>query len=299
MSTSLLPPNSTELEHAWSRLGLGELEALADLPAGVHVTLPPGFAPVLAAQYFLAQFAEYFDTPEQLLEAGLPWLRERGTGAGVERALGWIDITATVEEDGPLLHLDPGSPRAPARLDDIRKLIAASIPAHVRFYRLFHGYDVRHARLDRSRWDGSLLDDDSGLIVDGLKLSFGERHAALLPAPPRAAQPSRTYARAQLLRRDSMYWDNWVTDSTWQMDLFGGVGSMHSALLPVRELGSPVLLLGRVHLGVTLRALPPLQPWATHARNVVTTDRYPRRKWHGPWSGPWRLTIYSKHSTED
>lgn len=298
MSTSLLPPNSTELENAWSRLGLGELDALADLPAGVQVTLPPGFAPVLAAQYFLAQFAEYFDTPEQLLEAGLPWLRERGTGAGVERALDWIDIAATVEEDGPLLHLDPGSPRAPARLDDIRKLIAASIPAHVRFYRLFHGYDVRHARLDRSRWDGSLLDDDSGFIVDGLKLSFGERNAALLPAPERGVYPARTQARALLLRRDSMYWDNWVTDSLWEMDLFGGVGSMHSALVAARELGTPVLLLGRVHQGSADRALPAPLPAATQQRYTHAPERFPRRKWQGPWSGPWRLTIYSKH-TED
>ncbi|WP_220816063.1 phage tail protein [Pseudomonas paralcaligenes] len=298
MTTSLLPPNSTQLEHAWSRLGLGELEGLGDLPAGVQITLPPGYAPFVAAQFFLAQFAEYFDTPEALIAAGLPWLRQRGTGAAVERALGWIDIDATVEEDGPLLHLDPGSPRAPARLADIRKLIAASIPAHVRFYRLFHGYDVRHARLDRSRWDGALLDDDSGLVVDGLKLSFGERHASLLPTAPRDALPARTHSRALLLRRDSMYWDAWVWDSLWEMDLFGGVGSMHSALVPDRALAAPVLLFGRVGQALVPRDLPAPLPASTQHRATTTPERFPRRRWSGPWSGPWRLVIHSNHSTE-
>lgn len=298
MNPSLLPPNSTALENAWSRLGLGELESLAGLPAGVQITLPPGFAPELAAQYFLTQFAEYFATPEALLAAGLPWLRERGTAAGVERALGWIAIDATVEEDGPLLHLDPGTPRAPARLADIRKLLEASIPAHVRFYRLFNGYDIRHARLDRSRWDACLLDDDSGLLIDGLKVSFGERHAALLPAPPRDAIPARTSTRAQLLRRDSMYWDSWVTDSTWEMDLFGGVGALHSTLLPDRDLSLPTLLPGQLHQGIAPRDLPAPHTSATSERSAAAPQRYPRRTWSGPWSGPWRQPIYSKHTTE-
>nr|WP_276583967.1 phage tail protein [Pseudomonas sp. RIT-PI-AD] len=288
-----MPPNATPLERAVAAVGLGELEALADLPAGVQIHLPGGFAPVLAAQYFLAQFAGYFDTAEDLLAAGLPWLRERGTGAAVVRALSWIGIATAVEEDGALLHLDPGTPRAPARLDDIRRLLDASIPAHVRFYRLFHGYDLRHARLDRSRWDGCLLDDDSGVVIDGLKVSFGERVAAELPAPSREVVPGAAVLQASTLRRDTMYWDSWTLDSTWQVDLFGGVGVLVSAVVPDRDLPAPLFAPGRLISDTAPRLLPAPSPAAAETRFTLAPSRYPARGWKGPWRGPWRLVIPS------
>ncbi|TRX75276.1 phage tail protein [Pseudomonas mangiferae] len=295
---ALLPPNATPLERAVAAVGLGELEVLADLPAGVQNELPAGFAPVLAAQYFLAQFADYFGDAKALLDAGLPWLRERGTDAAVVRALSWIEISTAVEEDGALLHLDPGTPRAPARLDDIRRLIDASIPAHVRFYRLFHGYDLRHARLDRGRWDGCLLDDDSGVVIDGLKVSFGERIALELAPPPRRVIVSMAALQASTLRRDAMYWDSWVLDSTWQVDLFGGVGVLISAMAPDRNLPTPLFAPGKLISDHVAHLLPPPIPAAGMDCFTLAPPRYVSRGWTGPWKGLWRLVIPSKTHTE-
>lgn len=289
---TLLPPNATPLERAAAAsLFSPELFGLAGLPAGVQHTLPAGFAPVLAAEYFLAQFAQHFDSAEALLAAGLPWLRERGTAGAVVRALGWIDIAAAVEEDGALLHLDPGSPGAPAQLDDIRALLAASIPAHVRFYRLFHGLDIRHARADRSRWDLSLLDDDSGYVVDGLKLSFGQRVAAVLPTPPRGIEPWRAQLHAATLRRDSMYWDSWVLDGVWEVDLFGGVVAQVSTLVAARVLDAPELIIGELVIDGIERTLDDLTAAAVHARSELVPERTLTRGWSGPWSGTWQPVI--------
>ncbi|MET1080309.1 MAG: phage tail protein [Pseudomonas sp.] len=296
---ALLPPNASHLERAVAAIALpAELEALADLPTGVSYDLPPGFAPLIAAQFFLAQFAHHFNTAEQLLVAGLPWLRERGTAAAVIRALAWIAIDAQVEEDGALLHLDPGSPRAPARLGDIRQLIEASIPAHVRFYRLFHGYDLRHARADRSRGDDSIWDNDSGIVIDGLRVSFGERVADATLAPARGVLTWSTAAHAVTLRRDSMYWDGWTLDGDWQIDLFGGVGQAVFVEIASRDLGQPLFAPGQFVIEIVARDEAPLVQATTAESFTEVETRQPRRKWIGPWAGKWRLTIPFKASEE-
>lgn len=298
---SLLPPYSTPLERALSRsLHPAELDGLGDAPARIRTDLHPAFAPWIAAEYFLSGFVPYFDDYESLIAAGLPWLRQRGTAAAVKRALNWIQITALLEDDRARLHIDPGTTKAPAQLGDIIHLVNASIPAHVHFYRLYHGWDLRHARADKSRWDDCLLDDDSGLLVDGVKLSFDERVSADLSLPEKTPLAARGHAVCITLHREQAYWDAWVLDSEIARDLFGGVGQLMVTEVEARILGAvDVKWYGsQAERAEVPRDLPaPL--YASASTHTAITD-YPhyRRTWSGPWAGPWRLTIQSLVSEE-
>lgn len=183
VTPQILPPNATPLERAIADIALRPaLDTVAGAPARLRGELPNAVAPWLAAEWFLSDFTRYFPDAHALIAAGLPWLRVRGTAAAVKQALAWIGMTSALEEDGAHLQIDPGTAAAPANLADIRHLVGASIPAHVRLYRLYHGYDRRvlHASAG-DRWSDGWLSDDSGVWIDGIKLSFG-RLAGLVAA---------------------------------------------------------------------------------------------------------------------
>ncbi|MCL2346285.1 MAG: phage tail protein, partial [Desulfobulbus sp.] len=160
----LLPPNSTDLERrlcaTFDRDTLGKL---ADAARNLDSERPEAFLPWLAAEWFLAGFVPYFSTLSELIDAGLPWLMERGTAASVTRALSWIGLAVSIEEDGPRLQLDTGRSIQPDELADLVYLVLASIPAHVDLYRLYHDYDLRPIGLSMlAALDDGLLSDDSG-----------------------------------------------------------------------------------------------------------------------------------------
>jgi hypothetical protein len=175
-NAALLPQNRTPLEAALAdAASRPALDALADLPAAACHQPPPAFMPWLAAQWRLAPFARYFDDPQALLAQGLPWLRQRGSAAAVTRALSWIGLDARVEDGDARLQLDAGTVQAPSRLADVRRLVEASAPAHVKLYRLYHGYDLRRMALSGdTAMEAGMLSDDSGVWSDGVKLSFGD-----------------------------------------------------------------------------------------------------------------------------
>ncbi|WP_200882997.1 phage tail protein, partial [Cellvibrio mixtus] len=213
MVETLLPPASTSLERALSQaLSFPALDAHADAPARIRTELPAAFAPFIAAEFFLSGFTNYFDSAEELIHAGLPWLRQRGTAAAVKRALRWIQIDALLDDDSNWLHIDPGTPRAPAKLADIRNIVNLSIPAHVYFYRLFHRYDIRHAVGDQSHHDNCIWDDDSGAWIDGIKISIEERIAIPAKKTESPCKQSITSVLAITVRREQAYWDSWVLD---------------------------------------------------------------------------------------
>lgn len=214
MVSQLLPPNSTPLERALaSVLPRQSLDALADAPAWHEGNAPESYLPWLAAEYGLADFVGYFPGVRELLAAGKPWLRLRGTAAAVKLALSWIGMQGRVEQDGSLLQIDPGSPEAPANLPAIRHLVGASVPAHVELYRLYHGYDRRVLHASQGgRWDDHFLSDDSGVWIDGIKLSFGRRFAATAARPETPAtlrlhrQHSARVLYPDVLRWGVMHW---------------------------------------------------------------------------------------------
>ena len=171
---TLLPPQSTPLERALDQT-FPQWDALADAFTVPSVGEPEQFAPWLAAEYELAQFAPYFPTTAELIEQGLQWLFTRGTAASVVRALGWVGFAgAEVDEDGAYLHINLGRPATAEEMARVAHVVRASLPAHVHFYRVFNPLnDVRRIVLDRTpRLDTGMLDGDSGVMgPDGVKLS--------------------------------------------------------------------------------------------------------------------------------
>ena len=291
---TLLPPQSTPLERALDQT-FPQWDALADAFTVPSVGEPEQFAPWLAAEYELAQFAPYFPTTAELIEQGLQWLFTRGTAASVVRALGWVGFGgAEVDEDGAYLHINLGRPATAEEMARVAHVVRASLPAHVHFYRVFNPLnDVRRIVLDRApAMDTGMLDGDSGVMgPDGVKLSFGERSGATLPAAPADALPAiSTHQRVGLIRYDDMpVLDAWRLDSHVLMGVSGGVMELFRSTTTAHTTGGGAL--------ATAEARASAAPWvapeplaAGGAAHISTAPEpiSPPRRWGGPWAGPWR-----------
>ena len=291
---TLLPPQSTPLERAIDQT-FPQWDALADAFTVPSVGEPEQFAPWLAAEYELAQFAPYFPTTAELIEQGLQWLFTRGTAASVVRALGWVGFAGSkVDEDGAYLHINLGRPATAEEMARVAHVVRASLPAHVHFYRVFNPLnDVRRIVLDRAPgMDTGMLDGDSGVMgPDGVKLSFGERSGATLPAAPADALPAiSTHQRVGLIRYDDMpVLDAWRLDSHVLMGVSGGVMELFRSTTTAHTPGGGAL--------ATAEARASVAPWvaaesvaAGAAAHLSTAPEpiSPPRRWGGPWGGPWR-----------
>ena len=291
---TLLPPQSTPLERAIDQT-FPQWDALADAFTVPSVGEPEQFAPWLAAEYELAQFAPYFPTTAELIEQGLQWLFTRGTAASVVRALGWVGFAGSkVDEDGAYLHINLGRPATAEEMARVAHVVRASLPAHVHFYRVFNPLnDVRRIVLDRAPgMDTGMLDGDSGVMgPDGVKLSFGERSGATLPAAPADALPAiSTHQRVGLIRYDDMpVLDAWRLDSHVLMGVSGGVMELFRSTTTAHTPGGGAL--------ATAEARASAAPWvaaesvaAGAAAHLSTAPEpiSPPRRWGGPWGGPWR-----------
>ena len=291
---TLLPPQSTPLERALDQT-FPQWDALADAFTVPSVGEPEQFAPWLAAEYELAQFAPYFPTTAELIEQGLQWLFTRGTAASVVRALGWVGFAGSkVDEDGAYLHINLGRPATAEEMARVADVVRASLPAHVHFYRVFNPLnDVRRIVLDRAPgMDTGMLDGDSGVMgPDGVKLSFGERSGATLPAAPADALPAiSTHQRVGLIRYDDMpVLDAWRLDSHVLMGVSGGVMELFRSTTTAHTPGGGAL--------ATAEARASVAPWvaaesvaAGAAAHLSTAPEpiSPPRRWGGPWGGPWR-----------
>ena len=291
---TLLPPQSTSLERALDQT-FPQWDALADAFTVPSVGEPEQFAPWLAAEYELAQFAPYFPTTAELIEQGLQWLFTRGTAASVVRALGWVGFAGSkVDEDGAYLHINLGRPATAEEMARVAHVVRASLPAHVHFYRVFNPLnDVRRIVLDRAPgMDTGMLDGDSGVMgPDGVKLSFGESSGATLPAAPADALPAiSTHQRVGLIRYDDMpVLDAWRLDSHVLMGVSGGVMELFRSTTMAHTPGGGAL--------ATAEARASVAPWvaaesvaAGAAAHLSTAPEpiSPPRRWGGPWGGPWR-----------
>ena len=301
---TLLPPQSTELERAIDQT-FPQWDALADAFTVPSVGEPEQFAPWLAAEYELAQFAPYFPTTAELIEQGLQWLFTRGTAASVVRALGWVGFAGSkVDEDGAYLHINLGRPATAEEMARVAHVVRASLPAHVHFYRVFNPLnDVRRIVLDRAPgMDTGMLDGDSGVMgPDGVKLSFGERSGATLPAAPADALPAiSTQQRVGLIRYDDMpVLDAWRLDSHVLMGVSGGVMELFRSTTTAHTPGGGAL--------ATAEARASVAPWvaaesvaAGAAAHLSTAPEpiSPPRRWGGPWGGPWRQAFLLIQSEE-
>lgn len=296
----LLPPNTTPLERA---LADATPTQLLDTQADAHRRLksnkPATVVPWLAAEWFLSDFIGYFQDDRALVTAGLPWLRVRGTASAVKQALSWIGMTATLEEDAARLQLDPGTVVNNRQLADISHLVGKSIPSHVLFYRMYNGYDLRPVRLDQTRLDSALLDDDSGVWRDGVKLSFGTRAGVLIHGTedPIRVGAMRIYS-TRVWDDNSWRLDAWALDSEIMVDAVGGIVNQQSLFAP-EDIEAQIVV---VRLdGVSQTAIPEQDTAMISGR----TDEHPvalpseLRTWNGTWAGQWRESIPSRTLFEE
>ena len=301
---TLLPPQSTPLERALDQT-FPQWDALADAFTVPSVGEPEQFAPWLAAEYELAQFAPYFPTTAELIEQGLQWLFTRGTAASVVRALGWVGFAGSkVDEDGAYLHINLGRPATAEEMARVAHVVRASLPAHVHFYRVFNPLnDVRRIVLDRApALDTGMLDGDSGVMgPDGVKLSFGERSGATLPAAPADALPAiSTHQRVGLIRYDDMpVLDAWRLDSHVLMGVSGGVMELFRSTTTAHTPGGGALATAEARTSVAAWLAPAPVP-AGGAAHISTAPEpiSPPRRWGGPWGGPWRQAFLLIQSEE-
>lgn len=304
----ILPPNASAMMRAVDQAA----PAWDALPAlrGPLWGHPLALAPWLASEWALAPLARYFADTGTLIAAGQPWLLERGTARAVRRALGWIGLPGAVcVEDGPYLHIRFARPPAPAQLPAIVHLATASIPAHVRLWRIFGGDDPRVLRLDAGpALDSGVLDNDGGawLPTDPPILGhFTQRHAVLAPRPPRGQpQGMRTDAWAgRHVHDDSWRLDAWRLDSRVLVDAFGGVGQLTSRLGMAWHAPAPQGSAAVAH--TTRRELVPAaagQPKGLRERASVQLAPVllpVPRAWTGAWAGPWRPSLIRGKRTDE
>lgn len=290
----IVPPGSTALESAVDTTFPRGWDAIAACAEPLATARDEHLLPWVAEQWQITQFAPYFPSTSELLAQAVPWLMERGSAASVRRALGWIGYSGvTLDEAGAWLHIDVGRALAPADIAAIVHVVSASLPAHVRFWRIYHGYDARPIVLDRGpQLDAGMLDGYSGVMgASGVVESFGIRAGATLPAL-QAGKPAAaaTQVRVGLSRYDDMpVLDVWRLDSRVLAGVSGGVMELASTTSNAPQPGGGV----RVRISSVAQA----SPWAAPApASARTVDRmgaaapavHPPRSWGGPWGGPWR-----------
>lgn len=294
----LLPPASTPLERAIVET-TPRWDALADLGGDITHNPVDSFKPWIAAELNLAQFAPYFDSVDALIESGRQWLLERGTAAALRRVLDWLGYDqATIEEDGPYLHLDLGRIVDATEIEAIRHVVLATLPAHMRFYRVFFAHDLRPIWIDRGPpLDAGLLDDDSGVwLSDAVpKASFSGQHTATTSAPPQLAvvRGFTQIRTATITYDDRAVLDAWYLDSQIMVDAYGGLAELFSGTCDAPTHGTPELASGDLRDFACAWIAP--APFIS-GLELRPSDRTPvptqqRRAWSGAWSGYWRPTI--------
>lgn len=303
----ILPPQSTNLERAvdqtmpaWGRM--------ADAIEPASIRADPQFQPWLAVHWQVAQFAPYFPTMAALLAEALPWLMERGSAASLRRALGWLGFhSVVIDEDGAWLHIDVGQPLQADQLAAVAHLVRASLPAHVHFYRVFHGYDVRPIVLDRGpALDAGMLDGYSGVPGGSdLVVSFGERDGGTLPtATAQGGTGAQTQVRVSTSRYDDMpVLDAWRLDSHILAGLSGGVMELFSGTCNAPQPGGGQLLQRRDAVSAAPWMAPaPLGARTDDQAQALPVPIHPAPHWGGPWGqahgGPWEPVFWLISSEE-
>ncbi|WP_287806152.1 phage tail protein [Diaphorobacter sp.] len=291
---TILPTGSTELERVIDTTFPRGWAALADSADPLAMAGDTSVLSWLAVQWQVAQFAPYIATVEELLDQAVPWLMERGSAASLRRALGWLGYTAVnIDEAGAWLHIDVGQVPSQQDIAAIVHVVRESLPAHVRFYRIFHGHDVRPIVLDRGpALDVGMLDGYSGVPgAHGLLESFGIRRGGTLPAATaKHLRGAPTQVRVSVARYDDMpVLDAWHLDSRVLAATSGGVMELAMFATTAPPAGGGV----RVRSQSVARATAWTAPAPMCAATLTTAHQaaepvHPPRHWGGPWGGPWR-----------
>lgn len=209
---------------------------------------------------------------------------------------------------GARLHIDLGRAATAEEIGRIAHVVRATVPAHVQFWRVFHGYDRRPVRMDGpQRLDQGLLDDDSGVwhsveTGEPVKASFGAIHRGGTTAA--AGQPLGLCTAAhvaRVTRRDKPVLDSWRLDSRVRAVEFGGMGVLRTSEAPAYErVACENGALGVIDVAETA--------WIAPRSEVATTTRAAQelppalpqpQSWAGTWgANRWRPVFIESKSTE-
>ncbi|MBF0305780.1 MAG: hypothetical protein HQL41_09050, partial [Alphaproteobacteria bacterium] len=215
--TSLLPPNASPLERLIeAATALDARTPSLGIVRTAKMDADPRLIPWLLWEYGLGELLPWLADPRRALDEGIRFHRLRGTPASLAMALGWLDLAdAAIEEHGPgrarisfEFQIDPGRVLNPDEARAVVAVAALAAPARSRLVRLYHGWDQRPFVLDRTPLGEGLISDFSGPLLDGVRQSFGLRHAAHLTAP------AATVALGVLAGHAARAWyrDRWMLD---------------------------------------------------------------------------------------
>lgn len=224
MTTNLtiLPPSATQqsrdLETAL-RL-LAEVSSAIDLIRTSKENPPDSWLYWLIYEYGLEELLPYLPEPRRAIAEGIDWQRIRGTPESLRIALGWLGLTATLEQEIPGQHwhefqLDTGKVPSIEELKNLVGISRLSAPVGTDISRVFHEYDIRHFILDRSDW-GDLLSNYSGIYDSSLDvvLSFGRSKDIVAPVYTDDLNIAFRLGRERLTRLFLPYEDRWILDYT-------------------------------------------------------------------------------------
>ncbi|TIT41769.1 MAG: hypothetical protein E5W76_12900, partial [Mesorhizobium sp.] len=184
----LLPKNASPFERALSNSldRTPDFGAIIDGIAGLkYGVIPAAFSPWVVAEYGLGPISEFFESDAEVIAAGIPWQRVRGTPFAATTALSWIGYLGPAIEDQndrrrKWNRYQIGMGLVPEAempvLRDAEYLVGISDPARSAFIRGWHGYNVRTLEWGEQVWGASIWGDDSGTRLDGgtVKWSHGE-----------------------------------------------------------------------------------------------------------------------------
>lgn len=188
----------------------------------------PGILAHLAWQFHVMGVEGWDFVPDtieakrDLIRNAIELHRYKGTRWAVETALSRVlKLEAIAEEaDGfrraddhwAEYQIDPGRVLARAEANALMRVAPSWAPARSRLVRVYHGYDRRAARYDLPPGGNALmLDDWSGIMVDGVMLSFSSPFGVpapgdVRPAPGWGSVPS--FGAVRIVRSGLRYDDN-------------------------------------------------------------------------------------------
>ena len=307
----ILPPSSTPLERVIDTTFPRGWGAMVDTMEPAAMATNASALPWVVQQWQLARIERFFPNLQAVLENGLPWLRERGTAAGVRRALSWLGYTnVTIEEDGARLHINPGREVSNADIAAMAYAVRQSIPLHVGFYRVFYRYDLRMLRWDSyPKWDSAIWDNVSGAPVDvgdggppviGSQARF---NMSIVEAPKLEHITTATllHYASRVRRLDAQRWDAWRWDGAIARSVSGVQIHTNAALAEQYQPLPPI----SVASDAVTSLCDETRPDQLQAAQILhfATGCTPRvddtRKWTGRWDArPWRTPNIQSHFYE-
>lgn len=269
--------------------------------------VPADALPILAEQFNVVgplwTYLSNESAKRQAIKGSVAWHRAKGTPWSVETALSWagheakVEDTTGTEKRWAEYQIELGVPVAPDALEAVLELARFAAPRRSHLVRLYSRYDLRYSRLDHSRLDEALLDDDSGVWQSGVKLSFGTRHAVTLPSASDGPKSGATHTASSTIHNDNSWrLDAWSLDSEILLDAASGLVNQVGYAIPT-EL--PGLIVYTRHDGAAhIAALIAVAPNTGRTDTATATLADDRRTWRGRWSGTWREVIPSQLTNE-